>query len=172
MATWQLLDTLPTPCSCRDLAVTRLLQSPYVEPRKERVGLNADHSRVIEPFSLDVEAALKTHLAAARRGIVLTLLVTYLAGCTSWQAVGGVGGAARVRVTRLSGEQIELERPTLRGDTIVAGSVAIPRSEVELVEARYFSVGRSLLFLASIPVVAYGLLFLAYATCDDSCGNN
>jgi hypothetical protein len=109
----------------------------------------------------------------ARRGIALILLVIHLAGCSSWQAVNDVGSANRVRVTRLSGEQVELTQPTVRGDTIVAGSIAIPRSDVERLEARRLSAGRTLLLIASIPLIVPTLYFLSFAFCDSDtrCGD-
>jgi hypothetical protein len=108
--------------------------------------------------------------ARVRRGIATILLAIHLAGCSSWQSVGGVGGAERVRVTRRTGEQIELTRPTIRGDSIVAGSIAIPRSDVESVEVRRISAGRTLLLVAGIVVLFPAILVVGYAGCD-TCGD-
>ena len=72
------------------------------------------------------------------------------------------------------GEQVELTQPTIRGDTIVAGPIAIPRSDVERMEARRFSPVRTLLVIAAIPLIVPTLFFLGMALCDSeetNCGD-
>lgn len=100
-----------------------------------------------------------SNLRAHRQSLAFTLLVSYLAGCTSWQV--GTPSPARylerehprtLRITRNNGSTIVLTSTTLERDTIFGLTVAGPQSEdsarhlgiplgdVRLVEGQHTSV--------------------------------
>lgn len=86
------------------------------------------------------EAAMRTN-----RMLVLAMTVFYLSGCYSWRAQPyvpdqfvAVKQPRRIRVTTAAGEQLVLDRPEVRNDSIVGmgkdGVTGIPVQDIERIE--------------------------------------
>lgn len=117
-------------------------------------------------------------LRVHRQSLAFTLLVSYLAGCTSWK-VGTPTPAAylerehpqTVRITRTDGSRIVLTQTRLEHDTIfgLAGGglqaedsarhQSIPLNEIRLVEVRHSSAA------AGLGVLGGTLLVLTIVAC-------
>ncbi|MEQ1911226.1 MAG: hypothetical protein ABMA15_28765 [Vicinamibacterales bacterium] len=114
----------------------------------------------------------------ARRTIALLLCVLHLTGCSTWRSASSAdvvqilarAAPRELRVTRRGGEEIELRNPTVSGDSIIDGRAAIAVSDIERVETKHFSAGKTLLLLVAIPVVTFGLLILSYSGYDHVAG--
>ena len=98
------------------------------------------------------------------RAVLLLFLLLNLTACSSWQNIGPVSPGRfieldqpdRVRVTMQDRTQMELERPAVDGDELVApaSGVSVPLADILRLEVRGFSFIRTVL-----PVAG---LFMAY----------
>ena len=77
--------------------------------------------------------------------VLLLFLVLNLTACSSWQNIGPVSPGQfieldqpdRVRVTMRSGDQVDLERPAVDGDELVApGNFSMPWADVLVLEVQ------------------------------------
>jgi hypothetical protein len=81
------------------------------------------------------------------RAVLLLFGVLYLTACSSWQSIGPVSPSRlieldqpeRVRVYMRSGGQVDLERPAVDGDELVApGNFSMPLADVLVLEVQRF----------------------------------
>ena len=88
------------------------------------------------------------------RAVLLLFLLLNLTACSSWQSIGPVSPSRfieldqpeRVRVYMRGGDQVELERPAVDGDELMApGDFSIPLADVLVLEVRRFSLSRTVL---------------------------
>ena len=88
------------------------------------------------------------------RAVLLLFLLLNLTACSSWQSIGPVSPSQfieldqpeRVRVYMRGGDQVELERPAVDGDELMApGDFSIPLADVLVLEVRRFSLSRTVL---------------------------
>jgi len=70
-----------------------------------------------------------------------------------------------VRLTTIGGVRVELSDPAMRGDSIADQRNSVAVSDVAQIETRHFSAGRTLVLIASLPVV---LVVVAMASCAGS----
>ncbi len=122
-----------------------------------------------------------------RRTSVLLLGVVHLTGCATWvtlpsgnaadvfarqeQRANAVARAPRrevFRITQRGGEQVVVTNPTVRADSLVDARVAIALSDIERVEDRRFSAGRTLALIASPFLVIGSVIVIGAAT--SACG--
>ena len=110
------------------------------------------------------------------RAVLLLFGLLYVTACSSWQSIGPVSPSRfieldqpeRVRVYMRGGDQVELERPAVDGDELVApGDFSMPLEDILRLEVRGRSDGRILLL---VPVVLISTFFLALL-CNDTCGS-
>ena len=87
------------------------------------------------------------------RAVLLLFGVLYLTACISWQSIGPVSPSRfieldqpeRVRVLLRGGNELELERPAVDGDELVApGNFSMPLADVLVLEVQRFSLSRDL----------------------------
>jgi hypothetical protein len=116
-----------------------------------------------------------------RRARPLLLLLCYASGCTSWQ-VQQIAPAqlvadrhpSTVRVTRADHSRLVLQQPAIVADTLVgaeasgrpAGEARIAVSDVQRIEVRHVSAGRTIGLALAVPVVALGVFLLS---CTGEC---
>ena len=104
--------------------------------------------------------------------LALVGLFVWLTGCTSYKQieVGEIPDHGTVRVTLADGDRETLDRPWLAADSIKGYShletLSIPSNQVEVVEARSISVGRTVLLATGVL-----LIVLVVANAVD-CRNN
>jgi hypothetical protein len=118
-----------------------------------------------------------------RRPIASTLLLWYLAGCTTWrvqnltpQQIIDRWHPAAVRVTTADSSEFILDKPEIAGSDSLAGlrngapsSVAV--SDVTQVAIRKVSTGKTVGLVAGIAVVAVGIAgFIALSNMCILCG--
>ena len=81
------------------------------------------------------------------RAVLLLFGVLYLTACSSWQSIGPVSPSRfieldqpeRVRVLLRGGNELELERPAVDGDELVApGNFSMPLADVLVLEVQRF----------------------------------
>ena len=95
------------------------------------------------------EAAMRTN-----RMLVLAMMVFYLSGCYSWRAQPyvpdqfvAVKQPRRIRVTTAAGEQLVLDRPKVRNDSIVGkgsdGATGVPVQDVQRIETETSKAGEA-----------------------------
>ena len=105
------------------------------------------------------------------RAVLLLFGVLYLTACSSWQSIGPVSPSRfieldqpeRVRVTMQDGTQMELDRPVVDGDELVApGDFSMPLADVLALDVRRFDAART------IVRVGLGALIALYAFCPAS----
>ena len=81
------------------------------------------------------------------RAVLLFFLLLNLTACSSWQSIGPVSPSLfieldqpeRVRVYMRGGDQVELERPAVDGDELVApGDFSMPLADVLVLEVQRF----------------------------------
>ena len=98
------------------------------------------------------------------RAVLLLFLLLNLTACSSWQNIGPVSPGRfieldqpdRVRVTMRSGDQVELERPAVDGDELVApGGFSMPLADVLTLEVRRFDVARTILRVGGGATTAF-----------------
>ena len=110
------------------------------------------------------------------RAVLLFFLLLNLTACSSWQSIGPVSPSLfieldqpeRVRVYMRGGDQVELERPAVDGDELVApGGFRMPLADVLALEVRRLDVARTILWVGGGATAA---LVLHTALCwpDDS----
>ena len=87
------------------------------------------------------------------RAVLLLFLLLNLTACSSWQNIGPVSPGRfieldqpdRVRVTMRSGDQVDLERPAVDGDELVApGGFSMPLADVLMLEVQRFDAARTI----------------------------
>ena len=98
------------------------------------------------------------------RAVLLLFLVLNLTACSSWQSIGPVSPSRfieldqpeRVRVYMRGGDQVELERPAVDGDELVApGDFSMPLADVLMLEVQRFDVARTILRVGGAVTVAF-----------------
>jgi len=113
--------------------------------------------------------------------------VVHLTGCGTWvtlpsgnvadvfarqeQQADAADGAPRrevFRITQRGGEQVMVTNPTVTADSLVDARVAIALSDIERVEDRRFSAGRTLALITSPFLVIGTVIAIGVATSD--CG--
>jgi len=98
------------------------------------------------------------------RAVLLLFGVLYLTACSSWQSIGPVSPSRlieldqpeRVRVYMRSGGQVDLERPAVDGDELVApGGFSMPLADVLMLEVQRFDVARTILRVGGAVTAAF-----------------
>ena len=98
------------------------------------------------------------------RAVLLLFLVLNLTACSSWQSIGAVSPSRfieldqpeRVRVYMRSGGQVDLERPAVDGDELVApGGFSMPLADVLMLEVQRFDVARTILRVGGAVTAAF-----------------
>ena len=98
------------------------------------------------------------------RAVLLLFLLLNLTACSSWQNIGPVSPGRfieldqpeRVRVYMRGGDQVELERPAVDGDELVApGGFSMPLADVLALEVRRFDVARTILRVGGGATAAF-----------------
>ena len=98
------------------------------------------------------------------RAVLLLFLVLNLTACSSWQSIGPVSPSRfieldqpeRVRVYMRGGDQVELERPAVDGDELVApGDFSMPLADVLMLEVQRFDVARTILRVGGAVTAAF-----------------
>ena len=111
------------------------------------------------------------------RAVLLLFGVLYLTACSSWQSIGPVSPSRlieldqpdRVRVTMQDGTQIELERPVVDGDELVAAGGSVSLADVRLLEIGKISMKKTLVRsgLAGFGIFVGGIILYHLATCGE-----
>ena len=100
------------------------------------------------------------------RAVLLFFLLLNLTACSSWQSIGPVSPSLfieldqpeRVRVYMRGGDQVELERPAVDGDELVApGGFSMPLEDVLALEVRRLDVARTILWVGGGATAAFVL---------------
>jgi hypothetical protein len=100
------------------------------------------------------------------RAVLLLFGVLYLTACSSWQSIGAVSPSRfieldqpeRVRVYMRSGGQVDLERPAVDGDELVApGGFSMPLADVLMLEVQRFDVARTILRVGGAVTAAFAV---------------
>ena len=106
------------------------------------------------------------------RAVLLFFLLLNLTACSSWQSIGPVSPSLfieldqpeRVRVYMRGGDQVELERPAVDGDELVAPGVSMPLADILRLEVRRISVDRTVLAVlggvALVPVAVIAWMII------------
>ena len=98
------------------------------------------------------------------RVVLLLFGVLHLTACSTWQSVGPVSPSQfieaeqpeRVRVYMRSGGQVDLERPAVDGDELVApGGFSMPLADVLMLEVQRFDVARTILRVGGAVTAAF-----------------
>ena len=98
------------------------------------------------------------------RAVLLLFLLLNLTACSSWQNIGPVSPGQfieldqpeRVRVYMRGGDQVELERPAVDGDELVApGDFSMPLADVLMLEVQRFDVARTILRVGGAVTAAF-----------------
>ena len=100
------------------------------------------------------------------RAVLLLFGVLYLTACSSWQSIGPVSPSRfieldqpeRVRVYMRSGGQVDLERPAVDGDELVASGVSMPLADVLALDVRRFDAARTIVRVGLGALGALGAL--------------
>ncbi len=112
-----------------------------------------------------------------RRVLAVCLAMLHLAGCSTWRRQDPLSLSAlvtrdspdNVRLTTIGGVRVELSDPAMRGDSIADQRNAVAVSDVAQVETRHFSTGRTLVLIASLPVVLVIVAAVSCAASGDDC---
>ena len=109
------------------------------------------------------------------RTVLLLLLVLHLTACSTWQSVSLDATSPaqlieedqpdRVRVTMQDRTQMELERPVVDGDELVAAGGSVSLADVRLLEIGKISLVRS--GLAGFGIFLGGVILHQLVTCGD-----
>ena len=100
------------------------------------------------------------------RAVLLLFGLLYVTACSSWQSIGPVSPSRfieldqpeRVRVYMRGGDQMELERPAVDGDELVApGGFSMPLADVLALEVRRFDVARTILRVGGAVTAAFAV---------------
>ena len=102
------------------------------------------------------------------RAVLLLFLLLNLTACSSWQSIGPVSPSQfieldqpeRVRVYMRGGDQVELERPAVDGDELVAPGVSMPLADILRLEVRRFDAVRTIKWVGSGVLGGLSLLLL------------
>ena len=105
------------------------------------------------------------------RAVLLLFLLLNLTACSSWQNIGPVSPGRfieldqpdRVRVTMQDRTQMELERPVVDGDELVAPGVSMPLEDILSLEVRGISIIRSA--LAGFGTFVGGIILIQLVEC-------
>ncbi len=99
------------------------------------------------------------------RAVLMLFLVLNLTACYTWQGVATTSPAGvieakrpdRIRVVVPAGIQMELERPVVDGDQLVApGDRSVSLEDVLMLEVKKFSMGRTIgLVFLSLPMLVF-----------------
>ena len=98
------------------------------------------------------------------RAVLLLFLLLNLTACSSWQNIGPVSPGRfieldqpdRVRLTMQDRTQMELERPAVDGDELVApGGFSMPLADVLALEVQRFDVARTILRVGGAVTAAF-----------------
>ena len=98
------------------------------------------------------------------RAVLLLFGVLSLTACSSWQSIGPVSPSRfieldqpeRVRVYMRGGDQVDLERPAVDGDELVApGGFSMPLADVLMLEVQRFDVARTILRVGGAVTAAF-----------------
>ena len=98
------------------------------------------------------------------RAVLLLFLLLSLTACSTWQSIGPVSPGRfieldqpeRVRVDMRGGDQVELERPAVDGDELVApGDFSMPLADVLMLEVQRFDVARTILRVGGAVTAAF-----------------
>ena len=111
------------------------------------------------------------------RAVLLLFLLLNLTACSSWQNIGPVSPGRfieldqpdRVRLTMQDRTQMELERPAVDGDELVApGGFSMPLADVLRLEVRELHILRSLGagYLGGLAVVGLAMV-IEIVRCGD-----
>ena len=100
------------------------------------------------------------------RAVLLLFLLLNLTACSSWQSIGPVSPSRfielaqpeRVRVYMRDGRQVELERPAVDGDELVASGVSMPLADVLALDVRRFDAARTIVRVGLGALGALGAL--------------
>ena len=96
--------------------------------------------------------------------VLLLFLLLNLTACQTWQSIGPVSPGRfieldqpeRVRVYMRGGDQVELERPAVDGDELVApGDFSMPLADVLMLEVQRFDVARTILRVGGAVTAAF-----------------
>ena len=105
------------------------------------------------------------------RAVLLFFLLLNLTACSSWQSIGPVSPSRfieldqpeRVRVTMQDGTQMELDRPGVDGDELVAAGGSVSLADVRLLEIGKISLVRS--GLAGFGIFVGGIILIQFVEC-------
>ena len=105
------------------------------------------------------------------RAVLLLFLLLNLTACSSWQNIGPVSPGRfieldqpeRVRVTMQDGTQMELDRPVVDGDELVAAGGSVSLADVRLLEIGKISLVRS--GLAGFGIFVGGIILIQFVEC-------
>ena len=104
------------------------------------------------------------------RAVLLLFLLLNLTACSSWQSIGPVSPSRfieldqpeRVRVYMRDGRQVELERPAVDGDELVApGDFSMPLADVLALDVRRFDAARTIVRVGLGALGALGALIFS-----------
>ena len=107
------------------------------------------------------------------RAVLMLFLVLHLAACVTWQDIATPSQAQfieieqpdRVRVTMQDRTQMELDRPVVDGDELVAAGGSVSLADVRLLEIGKISLGRSV--LAGFGIFVGGIILYHLAICGE-----
>jgi len=104
------------------------------------------------------------------RAVLMLFLLLNLTACSSWQSIGPVSPSRfieldqpeRVRVTMQDGTQMELDRPVVDGDELVApGDFSMPLADVLMLEVQRFDAARTIVRVGLGALGAVGALLFS-----------
>ena len=103
--------------------------------------------------------------------VLLLFLLLNLTACQTWQSIGPVSPGRfieldqpeRVRVTMQDGTQMELDRPVVDGDELVAAGGSVSLADVRLLEIGKISLVRS--GLAGFGIFVGGIILIQFVEC-------
>ena len=103
--------------------------------------------------------------------VLLLFLLLNLTACQTWQSIGPVSPGRfieldqpeRVRVTMQDGTQMELDRPVVDGDELVAAGGSVSLADVRLLEIGKISLVRS--GLAGFGIFVGGMILIQFVEC-------
>ncbi len=112
------------------------------------------------------------------RAVLLLFLLLNLTACSSWQSIGPVSPGRfierdqpeRVRVTMQDRTQMDLERPAVDGDQLVApGGFSMPLADILQLEVQGISILRTIGFGYGVAGVALVLAVIYDCQVNDEC---
>ena len=102
------------------------------------------------------------------RAVLLLFLLLNLTACSSWQNIGPVSPGQfieldqpeRVRVDMRGGDQVQLERPAVDDDELVASGVSVPLADILRLQVRRFDAARTIKWVGGGVLGGLSLLLL------------